>query len=66
MIALAPGFLALGPHAAFIVLAYAFVALVVALLVIWVIADHRRQQSDLRALEQQGVRRRSAKESDTQ
>jgi len=53
----------LGPYAAFIVSSYAIVALVVVALIIWVIADHRRQQAQLRALEQKGVSRRSQREA---
>jgi len=51
----------LGPHASFIVLAYAFAALAVAALIIWIVTDHRRQQITMRALEQDGITRRSAK-----
>jgi heme exporter protein D len=51
----------LGPHASFIVVAYAIVALVVAVLIVWVITDHRRQQAALRQLEAEGVTRRSAR-----
>jgi heme exporter protein D len=53
----------LGPYAAFIVSSYAIVALVVVALIIWVIADHRRQQAQLRMLEQKGVSRRSQREA---
>ncbi|HLN09799.1 MAG TPA: heme exporter protein CcmD [Xanthobacteraceae bacterium] len=49
----------LGPHAAFIVAAYAISAAVVAALVVWVIADHRVQMRILADLESRGVRRRS-------
>ncbi len=51
---------ALGPHAAFIVVSYAIAALVVALLVAWVVIDHRAQVRRLGDLEARGVRRRSA------
>lgn len=50
----------LGPHAAFIWLSYAAVASVIGGLIVWLIADGRRQQSALKALEDRGVRRRSA------
>jgi heme exporter protein D len=50
----------LGPHAAFIFAAYAAAGIVVALLVLWVFVDHRKQRSALAALEAQGVTRRSA------
>ena len=53
----------LGPYAAFIVSSYAIVALVVLALIVWVIADHRRQQAQLRGLEAQGVSRRSQREA---
>ena len=49
----------LGPHAAFIVAAYAISVAVVAGLVVWVIADHRAQVRTLADLEASGVRRRS-------
>jgi heme exporter protein D len=51
----------LGQHASFIVTAYAIVVVVVALLVGWVVADHRRQRAILRDLETSGVQRRSAR-----
>jgi heme exporter protein D len=50
----------LGPHAAFIVAAYAAGVLVVLTLIAWIVADHRAQLRILAGLEQQGVRRRSA------
>lgn len=50
----------LGPHAAFIWMSYAAVVSVVGGLVVWLIADGRRQQAALKALEDRGVRRRSA------
>jgi heme exporter protein D len=53
----------LGPHASFIVAAYAIVVIVVALLIGWVIADHRRQRAILRDLEASGVQRRSARQA---
>jgi heme exporter protein D len=51
----------LGQHASFIVTAYAIVVVVVALLVGWVVTDHRRQRAILRDLEASGVQRRSAR-----
>lgn len=51
----------LGPHAAFIWASYAMVALVLALLVAWLIADGKQQQRRLDELEARGVRRRSAR-----
>ena len=53
----------LGPHATFIVLSYAFAALIIAALIIWVIADHRRQRATLKALDDAGITRRSARAS---
>jgi len=53
----------LGQHAFFIVTAYAAVVIVVALLIGWVIADHRRQHNILRKLEAGGVQRRSARQA---
>jgi heme exporter protein D len=49
----------LGPHAAFIVAAYAIAVLVVAALVAWVVLDHRTQQRRLADLEASGMTRRS-------
>ena len=51
----------LGPHAAFIIAAYAMAALVVAGLVAWVLADHAAQRRLLADLEARGVTRRSDK-----
>lgn len=51
--------MALGPHAAFIIAAYAVMALVVAALIVWVIADHRIQARALADLDKRGIRRRS-------
>jgi heme exporter protein D len=50
----------LGPHAAFIWISYAVVTVTVIGLIIWLIADGRKQRSELDALEQQGVKRRSS------
>ena len=49
----------LGPHAAFIVIAYAVAVLVVAGLIAWVLLDHRAQLRILNDLEMRGVTRRS-------
>ena len=54
----------LGPHAAFIVIAYTAVCAVVVLLVVWVTSDHRRQLRTLRQLEAEGVTRRSARRNE--
>jgi len=50
----------LGPHAAFIWLSYAAVAVTVIGVILWLIADGARQRADLDALERQGVKRRSS------
>ena len=53
--------MSLGPYAAFIVTAYAFVAVVLALLIGWIVIDYRRQTQRLRELEKSGATRRSAR-----
>jgi heme exporter protein D len=55
----------LGTHAGFIVAAYAAAIAVVALLIVWVVADHRAQQRILADLEARGVGRRSQKAAGT-
>jgi heme exporter protein D len=50
----------LGPHADYIIWAYAGVALLLALLIGLVVYDARRVRARLRSLEERGVRRRSA------
>jgi len=50
----------LGPHAGFIITAYAVATAVVALLVAWVIADYAAQKRMLAELERRGITRRSA------
>ena len=49
----------LGPHAAFIIAAYAVAALVVLGLIAWVLADHAAQLRLLAELEARGVKRRA-------
>jgi heme exporter protein D len=49
----------LGPHASFIVAAYAAALIVVAGLIAWIVADHRAQRRTLAELDRQGVMRRS-------
>jgi heme exporter protein D len=49
----------MGPHAGFIVAAYAVATIVVAALIVWIIADHRAQRRILADLEKHGVARRS-------
>jgi heme exporter protein D len=48
-----------GPHAVFIIAAYAVSAAVVAGLIAWIIADHNAQVRILADLEARGVKRRS-------
>ena len=50
----------LGPNAAFVWAAYAAFAIVVAMLLLWLALDGRRQQRRLKDLEARGVTRRSA------
>jgi heme exporter protein D len=50
----------LGPHAGFILAAYAIALAVVAGLIAWVVCDHRAQLRILEDLERAGVTRRSA------
>jgi heme exporter protein D len=47
-------------HSGFILAAYLVTAVVLALLVLWVIADGRAQRRRLADLEARGIRRRSA------
>jgi len=49
----------LGPHAEFIVVAYAVAVAVVGALVAWVLLDHRTQKLVLAELEARGIARRS-------
>lgn len=56
----------LGPHAAFIWASYAVVALVLAALIIWLIAEGRQLRRRLQDLEARGIRRRSAAHSTRQ
>ena len=50
----------LGPHAGFIVAAYAIALAVIAGLIAWIVLDHRAQLRILEDLERAGVTRRSA------
>lgn len=56
----------LGPHAAFIVGAYAVALLIVAALIGWIIVDHRRQRQILADLEARGITRRSGRAPERQ
>ncbi len=51
----------LGPHADFIVAAYAVTVFVVATLIAWVVLDYSAQRRILGDLEDRGVTRRSQK-----
>jgi heme exporter protein D len=53
----------LGPHAAFIELAYGIATAIVAALILWVVVDHRRQLRRLAELEARGLVRRSERPS---
>ena len=49
----------LGPHAVFIIAAYATAALVVIGLIVWVLVDYEAQRRLLADLESRGITRRS-------
>jgi heme exporter protein D len=51
--------MALGPHADFIVTAYAAAIVVMIALIVWVWSDYRAQRSALGELDKRGVTRRS-------
>ena len=53
--------MSLGPYASFIVISYALVAAVVAILIVWIGIDYRTQKARLRDLEASGVVRRSGR-----
>jgi len=57
------GVMNLGPHATFIIAAYAVALAVVIGLISWVIADYAAQRRLLADLEARGVTRRSDKEA---
>jgi heme exporter protein D len=52
----------LGPHADFIIAAYAVAALVLVAMIGWVMLDYRAQKQKLAMLESQGVTRRSERQ----
>ena len=54
--------MSLGPHADFIIAAYALALFVVAALTAWVTLDYAAQRRILGDLEERGVTRRSARE----
>ena len=49
----------LGPHAVFIVAAYAVAVVIVAGLIVWVVIDRRHLRRALDELEERGITRRS-------
>jgi heme exporter protein D len=51
----------LGPHADFIIAAYAVTLFVIALLITWVVLDYAAQRRVLGDMEDRGVTRRSAR-----
>jgi heme exporter protein D len=51
--------MSLGPYASFILTSYALSTAVVLMLIVWIAVDYRRQKARLRALEAEGVTRRS-------
>ena len=53
----------LGPHAAFVWVAYGAAAVVLVVLAVWLVLDGRRQQRLIDELEARGVRRRSERGS---
>jgi heme exporter protein D len=55
----------LGPHADFIIAAYAITAFIVAALVAWVVLDYSAQRRVLGGLEDGGERRRSQRAGDS-
>lgn len=50
----------LGPHAAFIIAAYAVTGLALAALAFFIVGDDRKQRRLLAELEKRGIKRRSA------
>ncbi len=58
--------ISLGPYASFIVTSYAAAALVVAILIGWIVLDHRSQTQRLRELERSGITRRSGRSATDQ
>lgn len=50
----------MSPHLGYVAASYAAAALVVAILILWAILDARARKRELKALEEAGIRRRSA------
>ena len=55
--------MSLGPHAEFILAAYAVTFFVIAVLLVWVLLDHAMQRRILDNLEESGASRRSQRGS---
>jgi len=55
----------LGPHASFIVAAYAVAVAVIVLLIGWVAFDHRAQRRSLEKLEARGISRSVPRRAET-
>ncbi len=53
--------MSLGPYASFIVTSYVAAALVVAILIGWIMLDHRSLTQRLRELDRSGITRRSGR-----
>jgi heme exporter protein D len=53
----------LGPHADFIIAAYAVTIFVIAALIAWVVLDYSVQRRILGSLEERGITRRSQRKS---
>jgi len=53
----------LGPHADFIIAAYAVTIFVITILIAWVVLDYSAQQRILGDLEERGITRRSQRKS---
>jgi heme exporter protein D len=49
----------IGPHASFILAAYAIAVVIVGTLIVWIVLDHRAQRRILGDLEKRGATRRS-------
>jgi len=54
----------LGAHAGFILAAYGAAAIILGVLMLWVLLDHRAQRRALAALEARGIGRRSGARAD--
>ncbi len=53
-------------HTAYVVASYSIAAVTVVALILWVWADGRARRRELQALDQAGIRRRSAQGGDAQ